>query len=327
MKRAILLLVLVALAACATGPSEVDVQPTNTPRPTIPPTLTSTVTLSPTLTLTPTTTLTPTITLPPTPTPSLGSTLVNEVDGMVQVYVPEGEFEMGSEDGYSDESPEHTVYLDAFWIDQTEVTNEMYEKCVEAGACQPPFRSKSNTRLSYYGNSYFADYPVIWVNWYKAKDYCEWAGRRLPTEAEWEKAARGTDGRIYPWGNGDVAGDLLNFADSNTSFENAVSSIDDGYEDTAPVGSYPDGASPYGALDMAGNVWEWVADKYDSDYYSNSPGSNPTGSGYGDQHVIRGGSWSSQAREIRSSNRQWWFPDEYAISDYHGFRCAASPGP
>ncbi len=238
-----------------------------------------------------------------TPTPQPGS----EKDGMVQVFVPAGAFEMGSDSGYSDERPVHTVTLDAFWIDRTEVTNAMYALCVNAGACQPPSGSISSTRSSYYGNSQFGNYPVIFVSWNDAKAYCEWAGRRLPTEAEWEKAARGTDGRIYPWGNASPDSTLLNFYGN--------------VGDTAEVGSYPSGASPYGALDMAGNVSEWVAGWYGAGYY-NSRSDNPAGPSSGDYRVLRGGSWFVEPYFARAAFRGRFGPDDPM---FHGFRCSRSP--
>ncbi len=168
---------------------------------------------------------------------------------------------MGSEEGDEDEQPVHEVTLDAFWIDRTEVTNAQFAGCVADGACQPPSETSSSTRDPYYGNDEFADYPVIYVSWNDASEFCEWAGGRLPTEAEWEYAARGPESFTYPWGNNGPSTSLLNF-DTNVG-------------DTSEVGSYPDGASWVGALDMAGNVWEWVNDWYDSGYYQNSPGENP----------------------------------------------------
>lgn len=172
------------------------------------------------------------------------------------MYVPAGEFTMGSDNGDADEKPVHTVPLDAFWIDQTEVTNAMYARCVQAGACNSPGSVGSFTRDGYYGDSEFDNYPVIYVSWNDANAYCSWADRRLPTEAEWEKAARGENALVYPWGN-NFDGTRVNFCDKNCSFDWADKASDDGYADTATAGSYSNGASPYGALDMAGNVWNW----------------------------------------------------------------------
>ncbi len=196
-------------------------------------------------------------------------------DNAEMVLVPAGEFTMGSNSGDDDEKPPHLVYLDAFWIDKYEVTNAFYKKCVDAGKCQRPNPTGSSTRNAYYGNTQFDNYPVIYVAWADAKTYCEWAGKRLPTEAEWEKAARGTDGRTYPWGN-DWDAKKLNSGEG-------------GAGDTVAVGSYPAGASPYGVMDMAGNVWEWVADWYDASYYSKSPVRNPTGPSSGQTRGVRGG--------------------------------------
>ena len=269
--------------------------------------------------------LTQTLTATPAPTATLSivSTQVSPIDGMVQVYVLAGSFQMGSDSGGPDLKPVHPVVLDAFWIDQTEVTNKMYALCVEAGKCSPPFDTKSYTRDNYYGNAQYDNYPVIYVSWDNAKAYCEWAGRRLPTEAEWEKAARGTDNRIYPWGNEQLAGNLLNFADSNADFDWSDKTVDDGYADTSPVGNYPDGASPYGTLDMAGNVWEWVNDWYGESYYSNSPSENPQGPSSGQERMLRGGSWYDFDDSVRAANRHGYVPG--SIGDFVGFRCARSP--
>jgi formylglycine-generating enzyme required for sulfatase activity len=229
------------------------------------------------------------------------------------VYVPAGEFIMGSDEGDSDERPVHTVYLDAFYIDKTEVTNAQYRTCVEAEACGAP----SDT--TYYDKADYAQHPVVYVSWNDADAYCQWAGKRLPTEAEWEKAARETDGRKYPWGN-TFDGGRLNFCDLNCESDHKDTEADDGYARTAPMGSYPAGASPYGALDMAGNVWEWVADWYDSDYYSQSPGRNPPGPDSGTLRVLRGDLWGSAPNAVRCANRHGGTPD----FRYHsrGFRCA-----
>jgi formylglycine-generating enzyme required for sulfatase activity len=206
----------------------------------------------------------------------------------------------------------NTVHLDSFWIDKTEVTNGMYTQCVQAGKCSPPRSSRSNTREEYYGNAEFDDYPVIYVSWVDAHNYCNWAGGRLPTEAEWEKAARGDDGRPFPWGDVDPQGidGLLNYR----------------AQDTTEVGTYPNGASPYGALDMAGNVSEWVADWLSLDYYSNPPRSNPLGPDSGEYRVWRGGSWANTVTDpVRTYSRTGNFPTD--SSGGIGFRCAQDAAP
>lgn len=239
-----------------------------------------------------------------TPPPTAPAAQVSPKDNMAMVYIPAGEFEMGSDN--SNESPVHTVYLDAYWIDQTEVTNKMYSLCVSAGICQPPKAINSYSRTSYYGNSEFENYPVIYVDWDMANTYCTWAERRLPTEAEWEKAARGTTKSTYPWGD-EADGNKVN-AMGNKG-------------DTTPVEVFDLGKSPFGVFDMAGNVMEWVADWYSATYYASSPRENPTGPSSGMAHVIRGGSWKSNLNSIRSSYRFGLNPDMtnlYLI----GFRCA-----
>ncbi len=248
---------------------------------------------------------TPTITF--TPTPGLGSTMIGE-DGMTLVFVPAGEFTMGDNSLY--EQPIHQVFLDAYWIDQTEVTNAMYAKCVDANQCNPPSNTSSYTHDTYFGNSQFDNYPVIRVSWNDANDYCFWAGRRLPTEAEWEKAARGTNASIYPWGNDDPKDNLLNFK-SNVG-------------DTTEVGGYPQGASIYGALDMSGNVWEWVEDWYDENYYRTSPSSNPLGPDSGQYKVLRGGSWYYNFYDVVRSARRYGYDPSSSYYDI-GFRCSRSP--
>ncbi|MBN2386388.1 MAG: SUMF1/EgtB/PvdO family nonheme iron enzyme [Anaerolineales bacterium] len=251
-------------------------------------------------------------TLPLTPTPILGigSSRVRPADGMVMVYVPAGAFPMGSREGASDEEPVHTVTLEAYWIDRTEVTNGMYAACVAEGACPPPSSARSNTRSPYYGNPAYADYPVIYVDWNDAQAYCEWTGGRLPSEAEWEKAARGTDGRRYPWGDLSPTAERANYHGSSVG-------------DTQAVGSFPAGASPYGALDMAGNVWEWTADWYDAHYYSRSPEANPTGPASGTYRLLRGGSWDYIGSFLRSALR---LRATSGNSSYGiGFRCVHLP--
>jgi len=262
-----------------------------------------------------------------TSTPLPGANAISPIDGMVQVFVPAGEFLMGSTnsdpDAGSDEQPQHTIYLDAYWIDRTEVSVGQYRWCAADGPCRPPRDRASLTRTDYYDDPVYDTYPVIWVDWSDATDYCSWAGRRLPTEAEWEKAARGPDGRLYPWGNNPPSGPLANLCDRNCRYEWRDDGIDDGFGDTAPVGSYPAGGSPYGALGMAGNVWEWVADFYDPNYYSASPDRNPTGPSSGSTHNMRSGSFQNVAAFLRSAvrNRDTLIPENL----YHvGFRCAQS---
>ena len=265
--------------------------------------------------ITPTTPAICTPTKTPTKTPTIkpvlgiGSTKISEVDGMELVYVPAGRFIMGSNDGENDERPAHEVYLDAYWIDKYEVTNAQYRYCVSAGKCDKP---SNKLYYEYYDNPGYANHPVVDVSWRNANDYCTWAGRRLPSEAEWEKAARGTDGRTYPWGNGSPSASLLNY-----NFNKRDTTV------TTAVGSYPNGVSPYGALDMAGNVWEWVADWYDASYYSKSPVGNPTGPSAGEDRVWRGGSWASNDSDVRSTTRGEIFP--IYLNQTCGFRCAASP--
>ena len=240
-----------------------------------------------------------------TPTLGIGSSMISPKDGMKLLYVPAGSFQMGSDSGDANEKPVHTMTLDAFWVDQTDVTNAMYAKCVNAGACQQPVNLSSFTRSSYYGNSEFDDYPVIYVDWNMADTYCKWASRQLPTEAQWEKAVRGIDGRIYPWGNNAPDDTLLNYS-SNIG-------------DTTEAGKYPNGASIYGALDMAGNVWQWVADWYEA-YSGNTVSDSSYGTTY---RVLRGGSWDNYNNIIVGSAYRYWSDPLY--SDFLiGFRCARS---
>ncbi len=197
------------------------------------------------------------------------------------------------------------------------MTNRQYRRCVDAKACAPPVDSSSYTRRSYYGNSAYDDYPVVWVTQQQASEYCRWAEARLPTEAEWEYAARGPDNRIFPWGNA-FDGKRLNYCDVNcTGGPNDVT-VDDGYADTAPVGTFPTGVSWVGALDLAGNVREWVADWYGR--YPAGRQVNPTGPISGTSRIPRGGSWLDTPDDVRSTNRG------ENSTDYTrhkvGFRCA-----
>ncbi len=250
------------------------------------------------------------------PTWAPGATRVRtETDGMVMRYVPGGTFQMGSDpahdtDAQDDEQPQHAVTLDSYWIDQTEVTNAMYNQCVTDGKCEASALADDNT---YSGSNY----PVVGVSWDDADAYCRWAGGRLPTEAEWEYAARGKDGRIYPWGD-DFDGMRLNFCDINCSFDLRQDNINDGYKRTAPVGNYsPADNSWIGAQDMVGNVWEWTADSYGD--YSNSIEGTISGLDPNNRKVLRGGSWNGNATNTRAATRNYDFPTTRSV--YFGFRC------
>jgi len=325
----------------------------------------------------------PTATPEPTHVHAVVETQTRSRDGMVMVYVPAGQFEMGMSDaqleqalracneisddcereGFKDKQPAHTVALDAFWIDQTEVTNLQFARFLNEQGNQSEevnsqfaewlmgHRSYSSIYdqverqvfwlepgqyglIEQVGGEFrpkngYADYPVIEVSWHGAAAYCDWIGGRLPTEAEWEYAARGPDSLVYPWGD-TFDGSRLNYRDASFVFQpnEHDTAYDDGYARWAPVGSYPDGASWCGALDMAGNVWEWVNDWYDDDYYARSPVENPQGpitAGLYNLRVRRGGSWYDYAwggtayrrGEVPSSLRIHWV----------GFRCAVSTQP
>jgi len=264
-----------------------------------------------------------------------------EKDGSIMVLVPEGEFTMGSNES-DDEKPPHKVYIDAYYIDKYEVTNQQFKRFVDETGYKTD-AEKGGGGWVYDGKDWkqkfsaswkdpFGDgvgisnkmsHPVVQVSWNDAVAYAKWAGKRLPTEAEWEKAARGADGRKYPWGN-EWNGKNCNFADRNTDFSWSDKNVDDGYKYLAPVGSYPAGASPYGVMDMAGNVWEWCSDWYDKNYYKNSPSKNPQGPSAASARVIRGGSWLDVAVFCRSANRDRIYPGIGWI--ICGVRCAASRG-
>jgi len=318
------------LAGCANAP-------TATPRPSpVTPTPSPTATITPA----PTATAIPTV----TPTPAAGDVAVSEQDGMRQRYVPAGEFKMGSlasdRLSYGDERPQHRVFLDDYWIDETEVTNAMFARFVAATGFKTMAERQDNGQVFNLDTSGWEAvsgsdwrhpggpdtsvtgmdrFPVGQMSWSDSNAYCAWAGRRLPTEAEWEKAARGDDARPYPWGSEPVDGSRLNFADVHLKVAWSNPAIDDGYTFESPAGHYPDGASPYGALDMAGNMWEWVADWNDARYYARSPDNNPPGPAAGQEHVLRGGSWWASARDVRTSMRDSAGDFPY---DIYGFRCA-----
>jgi eukaryotic-like serine/threonine-protein kinase len=276
----------------------------------------------------------------PVPTLGVGSTRENPTDGAIMVYVPEGPFLMGSKDGKADERPNRQVVLDAFWLYQTEVTNTQFAIFVAATAHSTSAEESGESRVFFddIRGAYWAApegpesdlvgreaYPVLHVSWFDADAYCSWAGGRLPTEAQWEKGARGTDGREFPWGNSLGTAEIVNFCDSNCPANWANAAQDDGYGMAAPVGTYPAGASPYGALDMAGNVWEWLADWYDENYYSYAPLENPTGPESGTFRVFRGGSWMETPATLRVPARARVLPISH--SSNLGFRCVVMATP
>lgn len=218
------------------------------------------------------------------------------------ILVAEGEFVMGWATGDSDEQPSHIVYLDGFYLDVFEVTVEQYKQCVRAGGCEEPIYAPGCNWDGFEGKNH----PINCMNRRNALAYCSWVGLRLPTEAEWEKAARGTDGRTYPWGY-ELVGDEANFRGSSIMA-------------TEPVGNHPSGVSPYGMHDMGGNVWEWVSDWYSADYYQHSPRERPTGPSSGEYGVLRGGSWWFDELALPSANRISYHP---LLTDVDiGFRCA-----
>jgi formylglycine-generating enzyme required for sulfatase activity len=266
------------------------------------PTLTRTP--SPTVTASKTVTASPSVTASPTPTPDLS--LIEDEHGIPMILIPEGPFVMGSDSDRLEFAPAHQVWLPNFYIDKYEVTNANYAACVDAGECAPPNIPNSKTRPQYFGNPEFDDYPVIFVRWDSAETYCKWRGVRLPTEAEWEKAARGTDERLYPWGEQPPDCSRANYWPTGPCLG-----------DTAEVGTHPRGVSPYGVHDLTGNVWEWV-----QDWYNAYPGGDPEADELfdGTHRVLRGGSFLNTATYLRSFVRKPFKP--YMRGSSIGFRCA-----
>jgi formylglycine-generating enzyme required for sulfatase activity len=237
-------------------------------------------------------------------------------DGAPMVLVPAGPFPMGvptgDRDGGRDEYPRHQVELDAFYIDTYEVTNGLYHRFVKATGHRVPQHPRNPSRTLWKGDQIseaVAERPVVNVDWHDADTYCRWAGKRLPTEAEWEKAAKGTEDRRFPWGNVEPTAKHLNF---NQQWI--------GEKTLMPVGSYEAGKSPYGAYDMAGNVWEWVADWYDDHYYEKSPAKNPQGPDRGTDKVLRSSGWAVETPLVRIFTRVK--SDPLDRNESTGFRCA-----
>jgi formylglycine-generating enzyme required for sulfatase activity/CHAT domain-containing protein len=311
--------------------------PTDTPvtKPSLTPTAKASHTHTPTLseptdthtpkppsTQTPTATEPPTITSTPTVTPLASSISDHDIP---MVLITAGPFTMGSNKGRPEERPAHQVTLSDYYMDLYEVSNKAYRSCIQAGACKNPRDKTSPSHSDYFTNPKYDNYPVINVTWEQADTFCKWRGGQLPTEAQWEKAASGPKGSLYPWGNSvsGNAGDFANFCDKNCTYGAPDSRFDDGYEDLAPVDAYPEGVSPYGIYNMAGNVWEWVADYYDAGYYAKSPAVDPLGPDSGTVRILRGGGWHLSLVDLNTIRRTSNSPTLY--NDYIGFRCVRKP--
>ena len=285
----------------------------------------------------------PTSTSTVTPTPDVGSKVINEIDGATMVFVPEGEFIRGTNDpgAYDFEKPAREIFISAFWMYLTPVTNAQFAQFVDLTGYvttaedleMVPFFAGYGLDVMMLFGAYWnnigdisplipviEDHPVVYMSWYDAAAYCEWAGGRLPTEAEWEKAARGTDERLFPWGNNPVTGEKANYCDASCAGDWGDELVDDGYRYTSPVGNYPAGVSPYGVLDMAGNVDEWVYDWFEADYYQVSSDFDPPGPEQGQGKSLRGGNYMSGESGLRTWRRENMSPD--TPWNTTGFRCA-----
>jgi formylglycine-generating enzyme required for sulfatase activity len=241
-------------------------------------------------------------------------TIICEKDGAEMIFIPAGEFSMGTDGGYADEKPEHSVFVDGFYLYKYEVTVSQYKKFLQdpQGKWHEPDQPVGNYMpTDYFTNPKYDNYPVVNVSWEDAEAYCKWADNRLPKEAEWEKSARGTDRRIYPWGE-IWDGKRANSDDEESSFK------EDGYRFTAPVGSFPEGVSPFGVHDLAGNVWEWVDDWYQA-YEGNPTQDLDFGRTY---RVVRGGSWLRYPLGLTATSRDTSKPG--LKFDSIGFRCACN---
>ncbi len=234
-------------------------------------------------------------------------------DAVPMVYVPAGAFMRGSPTGRGedDQKPQRSITLNAFYIDQYAVSMAHYRRCVEAGSCTEPNKDE----ICNWGVDGREDHPINCVSWHQSKGYCEWVGKRLPTEAEWEKSAKGNDGRLFSWGNELPSCELTNYNASSQMGQDKYC-----HGRTIPVGEYPGAASPYGVVQMTGNVYQWASDWYGKTYYQESPDKNPQGPTSGKYRIVRGGSWFNVARDLKVELRGLIPPGTRL--NYVGFRCA-----